>query len=285
MIGVFQGDERQLAPKACEFWQMKRIPRSPLHPPTRFLRWLHTDSEENYERRGNKAFSVESVGYEFNDHGYRGSAFDREPGEIGVMFLGDSNTFGLGMPWTGLWTWHVVRHLEQRWGAPVRQLNLAWGGTGSDYTAMMVHQAVEVLKPAAVFILWSFLGRMTWFPDARHQVHFIPEWTSDYYAKDHAAYLRLATEPQGFFNYVRNSHLANDRLTRLGIPYYWGNLEQLSRALLEPYLPLTGYVGRLNKVDLARDGRHAGLESHAHFANLVIAALDRDDVTPSTFSR
>jgi hypothetical protein len=278
--GTFNGDERDLMPQGCEFWQMNRIPRSPLYPKTRYSRWLHTDSEENYNKRGNKEFTVESVGYDFNMLGYRSPEFQREPGELAVMFLGDSNTLGLGTPWEGLWTSHVVNHLEKRWGAPVRQLNLAWGGTGSDYTAMMLHQTIEVLQPEAVFILWSFVGRMTWFANARCQVHFIPEWMPDAYAKDHSAYLRLATEPHGFFNYVRNFHLVNDRLSRLEIPFYWGNLEQFSEEMLAPYLPLDGYAGRWKTIDLARDGRHGGLKSHAYFAKLVVSAIERDGLSP-----
>jgi hypothetical protein len=149
---------------------------------------------------------------------------------------------------------------------------------------MMVHQTIEVLKPEAVFVLWSFVGRMTWFADTRCQVHFIPEWMPDVYAKDHSAYLRLATEPQGFFNYIRNFHLVNDRLLRLAIPYYWGNLEQFSEQMLAPYLPLDGYAGRWKIIDFARDGRHGGLHSHARFANLVISAIERDKVSLGTES-
>jgi hypothetical protein len=280
-LGYFTSDEASFAPDACEFWQMHRVPHSPLYPRTRFLRWLHTDSEENYHERGNKAFSVESVGYEFNELGYRGRSFELGPQEVGVVFLGDSNTFGLGMPCEGLWISHVVVHLQERWGMPVRPLNLAWGGTGSDYTAMMLHQTVEVLRPATVFILWSFAGRMTWFPDTSRQVHFIPEWGEDIYAKDHQAYLRLATEPHGFFNFVRNFHLVNDRLLRLGIPYYWGILESFSREMLAPYLPLDTFVGHWEILDLARDGRHGGLQSHACFARRVATAIERDGVYPS----
>ena len=111
MATIFQGDESKFAPRACEFWQMNRIPRSPLYPQTQFLRWLHTDSEENYHLRGNKQFSVESVSYEFNNLGYRGPVFDCGSREVGVMFLGDSNTLGLGMPWEKLWSSLVVRQL------------------------------------------------------------------------------------------------------------------------------------------------------------------------------
>src|SRR3712207_8170656 len=48
-------------------------------------------------------------GYSFNSLGYRGPEFERGPSEAAVVFVGDSNTFGLGTPWEGLWTWHVVK--------------------------------------------------------------------------------------------------------------------------------------------------------------------------------
>ena len=119
-------------------------------------------------------FSVESVGYEFNSLGYRGAELEFRPGEKAVMFLGYSNTLGLGMPWEQLWTSLVTNQLQECWGVPVHQHNLGWAATGADYVAMMVHQAVEVLRPAAVFVLWSFVGRTMWFPDPRHQAHFLP---------------------------------------------------------------------------------------------------------------
>jgi hypothetical protein len=184
MAGVVQGDESEFAPSVCEFWQANRIPHSPLYPRTQFLRWLLTDSEENYRKQGNKAFSVESVGYEFNSLGYREPEFNREPGEAVVMFLGDSHTFGLGMPWESLWT-----------------------------------------------------------------------------------------------------SLVRDRLLRLGIPYYWGNLEQFSREMLGPYLPLDGFAGCWQKMDLARDGIHGGLKSHSSFAASVISTMERGALSRPSANR
>jgi len=288
VILVFDKDQSEYSPAACEFWQANRIPRSPLRPPVRFLRWFGCDSEDNYYQRGNHEFTVDSVGYEFNSLGYRGPEFVREPGEAVAVFVGDSNTFGLGTPWEQLWTSIVTRHLEQRWGVEVRQCNLAWPATGSDYAAMMIHQTIDIIKPDVVFILWSYTARLTWFPDPRRQVHFRavaaeehPPWAS--FAptdKEHAAFLRLATDSQGFFNYIRNFHLVNSRLLQLGVPYYWGNQEILSTEILRHYLPLDGYVGCWTRVnsDFARDRQHAGLKSHARFAACVTEALDRDSV-------
>jgi hypothetical protein len=286
VILVFEKAQSEYSPAACEFWQANRIPRSDLRPPASFLRWFGTDSEADYYQRRNHEFTVESVGYEFNTLGYRGPDFVREPGEAAVVFVGDSNTFGIGMPWERVWTSIVTRHLEELWGVPVRQCNLAWPGTGTDYAAMMIHQSVDTIKPDAVFILWPATARLTWFPDPRRQVHFRAVAAEEHHPdespapkdREHAAYLRLATPAQSFFNYIRNFHLVNSRLQQIGIPYYWGNIEDLSAEILGHYVPFDGYVGPWARVDcdFARDHQHAGLKSHARFAESVIEALDRN---------
>jgi hypothetical protein len=271
--------EREFAREFCEFWQANRIPQSRLWPRVRFARWLGTDTEKNYLERGNKEFSIDSVGYEFNSLGYRGPELQREPGEQVAMFLGCSITIGEGMPWEDLWTSLVTQHLERRWGAPVRQCNLAWGGTGSDYSAMLLHQAVDVLRPDAVFVLWSFTARMTWFANARTSVTFLPgimPRLPAQYAKEGEAYLRLATDAQGFFNFVRNFHFVYERLLPLGVPYYWGMVEPFSREMLKDYVPVDRYIGDLRTLDVARDAAHPGRESHLRFADLAIRTVDLD---------
>jgi hypothetical protein len=273
-----QAWEGAFAPAACEYWQANRIPHSLLYPRARFLRWLSADSEDNYYRRGNRAFTIESVGYEFNSLGYRGPELERRTGEAGAMFIGDSNTLGLGMPWEHLWTSLVRDRLEQRWGVPVRQFNLGWPATGSDYVAMMVHQCVDVLEPDAVCVLWSYVPRMTWFAGPRRQIHFQAEYVQKVDPAEHAAYLRLATEANSFFNFIRNFHLVHAHLTLRRIPFYWGSIEPLSLALLRSYVPLDGYVGAFPSLDLARDGRHAGVRSHARFAARVLEVVDREGV-------
>jgi hypothetical protein len=265
---------------SCEFWRSDHIPRSPLHPQTPFLRWMSNDSEESFRKRGEKRFSVESVGYSFNSLGYRSPEFDREPGRAGVLCVGDSNTLGIGTPWEALWTSLVVDFLEEFWGQAVLQSNLAWQGTGSDYVAMMIHQSIDVIKPDAVFVLWSFVGRMTWFPNARSPVHFLPEWVPDAFTKDHAAYLRLSTNAHGFFNFVRNFHFVNDCLWKRGIPFLWGNIEPFSLELLRAFVPLDGYVGDWRFLDFARDGLHAGVESHLQFADLMKSKIRQKKVLP-----
>ena len=275
---MFSRDQSRYAPEACEFWQIKRVPRSPLKEPTDFARWFRSDSESNYAIRGNRGLGIENVGYEFNSLGYRGDEFGRRPGEAIAVFVGDSNTFGVGIPWDRVWTSIVSEQLARDWNVPVRQCNLGWGGTGPDYAAMLIHQTVEALQPDVVFVLWSYVARMSWFPTTTRQVHFHPRQVPTREAREHAAYLRLTTEPHAFFNFVRDFHLVDARLAAAGVPWYWGTLERLSEELLSAYVPLAGYVGRWEFVegDLARDGQHSGVESHARFARKVSVGLERD---------
>lgn len=252
------------------FWRLHQIPHSPLPSGVHQLQWFQTDSIENFNRRGNHAFTPGSIEYTFNSLGYRGEEFEVHNEEDRVLFFGDSHTFGLGMPFTSVWTSLVATHLSKLWGCPVRQMNFAWGGAGTDHTAMLIHQVAEMLCPSAVFVLWSFAGRMSWFPESDQQVFFLPS-RFDRSPRHHRAYIDLRSDAQSFFSYVRNVNFACDRLFRLGIPFLWGNLENFTMDLLAQYVPLDGYVGSWDKADTARDGLHGGILSHERFADKILS--------------
>lgn len=267
---MFDGKEEEFSPIATEFWQRGRIPRSPLPTGKRSFRWLHSDSEENYIARGNREFSPESISYEFNTYGYRSDEFDESGSVPALMFVGCSNTLGIGIPWEALWTTLVTRYFEKAWGVPVRQYNLAWSATGGDHVAMMVHQCVDILKPKAVFVLWSYVNRLTWFETPTRRYHFLPNLTTSVPEVEHKAFLRLSTDAQAFFNFVRNYNFVACRLESFGVPFFCGNLERFEVETLKHYMPLSSFVGRWNRLDVARDNQHSGVTSHAEFAKNVI---------------
>jgi hypothetical protein len=267
---LFEGRERDFAPSATEFWQRSRIPRSPLTGSPRTLRWLHSDSEENYYARGNKELAPESISYEFNSFGYRSDEFDQYGVAPGLMFIGCSNTLGIGIPLDCLWTTLVTRHFQTVWDMPIRQYNLAWSATGGDHVAMMVHQCTSVLKPRAVFVLWSYVNRLTWFETPKRRYHFLPSSTKFVPEAEHNAFLRLSTDSQAFFNFVRNYNFVENALKAMGVPFFCGILERFETDTLEYYVPLGPYVGRWNRLDTARDNQHSGVKSHADFADRII---------------
>jgi hypothetical protein len=269
---LFEGREENFLPNATEFWQLRRIPRSPLPGAQRSYQWLHSDSEANYLERGNKEFSPESISYEFNSLGYRSDEFDGSGLAPALMFIGCSNTLGIGVPWDALWTTRVTRHFAQTWGVPLHQYNLAWSATGSDHVAMMVHQCVDILKPQAVFVLWSYVNRLTWFETPTRRYHFLPNLNASMPETEHKAFLRLSTDAQAFFNFVRNYNFVAWRLAAIGVPFFCGNLERFELDTLKHYVPVTSHAGRWSRLDVARDNQHSGVRSHADFADKMIAA-------------
>jgi hypothetical protein len=256
---LFDGKEADFKPSAAEFWQHGRIPHSPLPKGRRSFRWLHSDSEENYRARGNKEF------------GYRSGEFDLSGSAAALMFIGCSNTLGIGIPWESLWTTLITKHFEQTWGVPLRQYNLAWSATGGDHVAMMVHQCVDVLRPRAVFVLWSYVNRLTWFETATRRYHFLPNLTTSVPEAEHSAFLRLSTSAQAFFNFVRNYNFVATKLESIGVPFICGILERFEVETLGYYVPLSPFAGRWRRLDVARDNQHSGIKSHADFAENVIA--------------
>jgi hypothetical protein len=269
---MFAGGEEDFSPNATEFWQLGRIPHSPLPEARRSYQWFQGDSEANYVERGNKEFSPDSISYDFNSFGYRSDEFDESGRTPSLMFIGCSNTLGIGTPWDGLWTTRVTKHFAARWGIPVRQYNLAWGATGADHVAMMVHQCVDILKPLAVCVLWSYVSRFTWFESATRRYHFLPNIYPSVPEAEHKAYLRLQTDAQSFFNFVKNYNFVAWRLAAIGVPFFCGSLDRFDADTLKHYVPMNSFVGRWNHLDSARDNRHSGVRSHADFADKMIAA-------------
>lgn len=268
---MFEGREEDFAPNATEFWRLRNIPRSPLPGRERSFQWLHSDSEANYIERGNKDFSPESISYEFNSFGYRSDEFDEAGSTPALMFIGCSNTLGIGIPWNGLWTTHVTKHFTRAWGIPVRQYNLAWSATGGDHVAMIVHQCVDILKPQAVFVLWSYVHRLTWFETPSRRYHFLPNYNLSTPETEHNAFQRLSTDAQAFFNFVKNYNFVAWRLKAMGVPFFCGNLERFDVDILKHYVPTHSFAGRWSRLDVARDNQHSGVKSHADFADKMIA--------------
>ena len=211
--------ERDFAPNATEFWQLRKIPCTSLRGKVRSCRWLHSDSEANYVKRGNKEFSPDSISYEFNNFGYRSDEFDETGSTPALMFIGCSYTLGIGIPWGSLWTTIVTKHFETAWGLPVRQYNLAWSGTGGDHVAMVVHQCVDVLKPQAIFVLWSYINRLTWFETPHRRHHFLPN-SSSIPEAEHTALLRLSTDAHAFLILSKTTILYFGGLRLWGCPSF-----------------------------------------------------------------
>ena len=241
----------------------------------RSMQWAGGDNEANYHKRGNKEMPIDSVWYDFNSFGYRtADEFDLSGLAPGIMFAGCSHTVGAGVPYDAAWPTLVTKHFAQAWNIPeLRNYNLAVSGASTDYVAMIVHQAVDVLKPKAVFVLWPNTYRMMWFNDRIN--HFVTHIANKSGIEEHTCFLKLFTEEHAFANFVRNYNFVANKLALANVPFVCMASQAIRKDVLVDYAPISALAGDWGKrLDVARDGFHRGIKSLAVVADMMIAKAE-----------
>jgi len=234
------------------------------------MQWIGGDNEANYAKRGNKEVAPDSVWYDFNDHGYRSDEFDLTGQAPGIMFAGCSHTVGAGVPWDSVWTELVTNHYRREWNMPeLRNYNLATSGASGDYVAMIVQQAVDVLRPLAVFVLWPHSQRMMWVE--KSAIHFVPTIAHRLASNEHDSFLRLYTNDHAFVQFVRNYNFVVNKLSLEQIPFVCAvSNDAYTKEMLAPYIATESFAGIWQYRDKARDGFHRGIKSHVGLALRMI---------------
>jgi hypothetical protein len=138
---------------------MKTFDNPPIHFGSCYsgqeLKWLPTDTEENYQRLmqdpERRAYFAEqgwdrpdAITYRFNSYGYRADEFDSGPY---MVALGCSFTIGIGLPDSATWARQTARALGMKCA------NLAWGGYSADSCYRLAEYWVPALRPAYVCML------------------------------------------------------------------------------------------------------------------------------------
>src|SRR3712207_3164408 len=80
--------------------------------PNAVLKWYPSGTEDNYHKRGNKAFGPDDIEYRLNEHGYRADRLDPDSPNLKIMFLGCSFTFGTGLPLEQVWTKIITERIS-----------------------------------------------------------------------------------------------------------------------------------------------------------------------------
>jgi lysophospholipase L1-like esterase len=86
-----------------------------------------------------------------NTDGFRGAEVprNREPGEVRILSLGESTTFGFGLKWTETYS-HLLELLLREAGYNVRVLNAATRGWTTYQSARYLELRIEMLRPDIV---------------------------------------------------------------------------------------------------------------------------------------
>lgn len=126
--------------------------------------WEPPDSEDSYrsiQKNGDINYLPTDFNYSYNSHGFRCDEFDVES-DVRILFLGCSITEGIGLPVDHLWTSHIlnnIKTLPQYKHKKVAYWNLAIGGTGTDTTARVLSEHIDLIKPTIIIYLICSVSR------------------------------------------------------------------------------------------------------------------------------
>lgn len=248
---------------------MISIEQTPSHFGKRYagqvLKWLPTDTEENYHQHCQRPEYREyikhrgwdqpdAITYRINSLGYRGDEFDFT--EPCLVALGCSFSVGIGLPEQSVWPWQVGQQLH----LPV--VNLSWGGYSADTCFRLAEYFLPKLNVALCVMLAPPKDRIEVIgpnvaPGVTAEV-FMPQSMSNWYTPNDVYLKHWMTDDE-------NSRLNNIK-NKLA-------LEMLCHKQVVPCLTYDSlyYFGRSREeVGYARDYMHAGVEGHQMLANDIV---------------
>jgi hypothetical protein len=128
------------------------------------LNWLGMDSESSYQHHLETRYKdLEKFGwidnhftYQFNSHGFRCKDLVSGPN---IMFLGCSQTVGVGIPVHHVWTELVSSNLKMNCA------NLGVGGSSVDTAFRMCHGYIDKLNPKIVVFMKNYDMRLEIFDE------------------------------------------------------------------------------------------------------------------------
>lgn len=226
------------------------------------LKWLTADTEERYHDNIKNRYDdlkrfgwlEKSITYKFNSYGFRCDEFSDRPT---AMFLGCSNTVGVGIPYENTWAYIVSKELN------LECANLGLGGGSSDSAFRMCLGYIDIVKPKLVVYNQPPAARLEIINDRNDGV--IENFQLFNY--EHRYF-----QPHGYIgDYISCKTNINMNKTKnlLAIKY-------LCHERNIKFLYFDNYGENFGPVadrDMARDLMHPGILHNAEFAEHVLTTL------------
>ena len=239
-------------------------------------KWFSTDiPTKNFPTPHN-----DEVLYEFNNHGYRSDDFQKK--FINVMTVGCSFAFGNGIPANKRFGRIFCDLLEEN----VCDWNFAWPGTSGNYVARIISSCIPFLKPDILLVNFPHMSRREFF-DAqgevfahRLRIEINPDKSGDL----QEAHISLVSLYQDMYQFLMNYRLIESiaKIHNVKWMYSIQRGDQDVYKMIHNLIDESCLVDSLNKIDVARDGGHPGVESHANHARNYFDVYRRKYATKSS---
>jgi hypothetical protein len=213
------------------------------------INWLPSDTEELYKKNLVEQRSLleknnwidRKFTYTFNSEGFRSERFTNNPT---AMFLGCSNTIGIGLPVENVWPTLVAKQLNMSCA------NLGQGGASADTAFRLCLGWIDKIKPKIVIFLQP--PGIRWEMVRYQKIEFLGAGFSP----------RMGYEPymNDYWSDDNNNHFNTEKNTLA--------IQQLCAQRNIKFYKIAGMPPHDQK-DLARDLAHAGIKTHQKLAEQV----------------
>lgn len=153
------------------------MPSQHLHFANQTVSWLSPDVSERYTpilRNGQKnRFGPNDISYRFNELGFRCDSFDL-PSEIPIVYLGCSNTQGIGLPIESTWAHLLTEKIRQHTNKQIPFWSLAQGGKGLDNQINLLYEFTSRQPVKYIFCFFPTSGRRDFCYDSEVVHTWIP---------------------------------------------------------------------------------------------------------------
>ena len=219
------------------------------------INWIDTDSEELYKTNLEQNYQLlkefdwvdKMFTYKFNNYGFRGDDLNSEPG---VMFLGCSHTFGVGLPIETTWS-HLISS-----AMGLKNYNLGVGGSSNDTAFRLAQYWIPKIKPKVVVFASTERTRFE-LHTLDNEMQNLNVWKD---SKDLYNFWRhwIGNDTNSNMNYLKNQLAIKQLCQENNIKYF--HIEILKDTI---------------EIDKARDLMHYGIKTHKRIANGILRMLGR----------
>jgi hypothetical protein len=218
--------------------------------------WFPSDTRErfnynltnNYEKLNQFGWIDKKITYKFNSHGFRSNEF---LDNTDIMFLGCSNTVGIGLPLESTWSYIVSNTLKKSYA------NLAIGGSSPDTAFRMCLGYIDKINPKVII----------YNEPPKNRIELVTKTGSQNIMLSNT----LMQKDQFLINYTLEN-------TNLELNFLKNSLaiEMLCVQRNIKFIKFNNYLTNLNNsttIDLARDLSHPGVEHNLIFSKLVLSQI------------
>jgi len=242
-------------------------------PPTDYpagvtLQWLSADDPVGYRQRGgHPVYGEHDVVYRMNRLGYRGPEFDAAA-QVRIITVGCSYVMGIGVAEADLFHERFAARLRAESSKSTVVWNLGRAGVSNDYICRLLHLAVPRLDPHMVLINFTHAARREYLSVQNQPKHYNPAFApADAVTREIFGHFAALSSPyDDQLNFYKNYKAIE--LILAGRCWLYSHIKPHELEPLAAHVDARRYAGPLRFVDRARDGGHAGPESHRILADL-----------------